>query len=125
MKVRSLAPANFGFMSLLVVGIGAEAAELKVLSALAMRPVMEDLGPKFERASGYKLAITFAGVGAVVKRVQDGETVDIVIIPRQGIDGFVKDNKVAAANVTVVARSGIGVAVRKGAPTPEISSPEA
>jgi molybdate transport system substrate-binding protein len=126
MKVRSLvALANFGFVSLLVIGTAAEAAELKVLSALAMRPVMEDLGPKFERASGHKLAITFAGVSAVVKSVQDGETVDIVIIPRQGIDGLVKDGKIAAANVTVIARSSIGVAVRKGAPKPDISSPEA
>ncbi len=103
----------------------AEAAELKVLSALAMRPVMEDLGPKFEHASGHKLTITFEGVGAVVKRIQDGEAADVVIIPRQGIESFVKDGKAAADNVTVIARSGIGVAVRKGGPRPDISSPEA
>ncbi len=126
MKIRSLvAASNIGFMFLLLVGIAAEAAELKVLSANAMRAVMEDLGPKFERASGHKLAITFDGLGAVVKRVQGGETADVVIIPRQGIDGFVKDGKAAANNVTVIARSGFGVAVRKGAPRPDISSPEA
>jgi len=103
----------------------AEAAELKVLSTIAMRQVMEDLGPKFERATGHKLAITFATLGGVVKRVQGGETADVVVIPRQGIDSFVKDGKAAAGNVTVIARSGIGVAVRKGAPKPDISSPEA
>jgi molybdate transport system substrate-binding protein len=59
------------------------------------------------------------------KRVQGGETADVVIIPRQGIDGFVMDGKASAGNVTAIARSGLGVAVRKGAPKPDISSPEA
>jgi molybdate transport system substrate-binding protein len=126
MKTRSLiAASNIGVMFLLVVGIAAEAAELRVLSAIGMQLVMEDLGLKFERASGHKLAITFATLGAAVKRVQDGETADVVIIPRQGIDSFVKDGKAAAGNVTVLARSGIVVAVRKGAPRLDISSPDA
>ena len=122
MKIRLLvAAANIGFMFLLVVGFAAGAAEIKVLSALAMMPVMEDLGPKFERATGHKLAITFATVGETVKRVQGGETVDVAVLPRQGIDSFVKDGKAAAGNVTIVASSGNGVAVRKGSPKPDIS----
>jgi len=127
MKIRLfVAAANIGFMFLVVGGIAVQAAEIKVLSSNQMKEVMEDLGPKFERATGHKLAITFAGLGIVVKRVQGGDTVDVVIIPREGIDGFVKDGKAAAGNVTVVARSrGLGVAVRKGAPKPDISSPEA
>ena len=125
MKIRLLiAAVNIGFMFPLVVGNAAEAAELKVLSGLPMKAVMEDLGPKFERATGHKLALTFATVGGVVKSVQEGETADVVIL-RQTIDSFVKDGKAAADNVTVIARSGIGVAVRKGAPKPDISSPEA
>ena len=126
MKMRSVvAASNIGFMCLLMVGIATEAAELKVLSASGIRVVMEDLGPKFERATGHTLAITFVTTGGFVKRVQDGETADVVVIPRQGIDSFVKDGKAVAGNVTVVARSGTGVAVRKGAPKPDISSPEA
>jgi molybdate transport system substrate-binding protein len=103
----------------------AEAADIKVMSALGIMAVMEDLGPKFERASGHKLVMVFAGFTAVVKRVHDGETADVVVIPQQGIDGFVNDGKVAAGNVTVLARAGIGIAVRKGAPKPDISSAEA
>lgn len=126
MKMRFLvAAANIGFMFLLVGGIAAEAAEIKVLSAGAFRQVMEDLGPKFERASGHKLAITFGNLGAIVKRVRGGETADVVIIPKLGIDGFVRDDKATAGNVTVVARAGISVFVRKGAPKPDIASPEA
>ena len=98
---------------------------MKVLSAVPMRQVMEELGPKFEHATGHKLAITFATLGEVVKRIRDGESADVVIIPQQGTDSLVKDGKAAAGNVTVIAQSGIGVAVRKDAPKPDISSPEA
>jgi molybdate transport system substrate-binding protein len=126
MKRRFLvAPATIGFMFLLVIGNAAEAAEIKVLSAIGMQAVREDLGPKFERATKHKLAITFVTMGEAVKLVQAGETADVVVIPQQGIDSMVKDGKAAAGNVTVVARSGLGVAVRKGAPKPDISSPEA
>jgi molybdate transport system substrate-binding protein len=112
-------------MFLLVLGIKAEAAEVKVLSAFGMQSVLEDLGPKFERATGHKLAITFATGGATVKRAQSGEPADVVITLRQGIDSLVKDGKAVADNVTVLARAGIVVAVRKGATKPDISSPDA
>jgi molybdate transport system substrate-binding protein len=126
MKIRSLvAAAHIGCMFLLGLGSKAEAAELTVLSAFGMQSVLDDLGPKFERATGHKLAISFATGGATVKRAQDGETADVVIALRQGIDGLVKDGKAAADNVTVLARSGIVVIVRKGAPKPDISSPDA
>ena len=126
MKIRSLvAAANIGFMFLLVLGIKAEAAELKVLSAIGMQLVMEDLGPKFERATGHKLTISFATGGATVKRVQGGEAFDVVITLRQGMDPLVKEGKAPAGNVTALASAGISVAIRKGAPKPDISSPDA
>jgi molybdate transport system substrate-binding protein len=126
MRIRSLvAAANMGFIFLLVRGIEAEAAELKVLSAFGMQSVLEDLGPKFERATEHKLAISFATGGATVKRVQGGDAADVVITLRQGIDTLVKDGKAPAGSVAAVARAGIFVAVRKGAPKPDVSSPDA
>lgn len=126
MKIRILvAAALIGFMCLLVVGISAEAAELKVLSASGMQAVMEDLGPKFERVTGHMLAITFAPLGGVVSRVQGGETGDVIVIPQQGIEILTKDGKIVVGTETILARAGLGVAVRKGAPKPDISSPEA
>ena len=60
MKMRSLViTTHVGFMCLLMVGFAAEAAEIKVLSAIGMMPVMEDLGPKFERATRHKLATAY------------------------------------------------------------------
>lgn len=123
MKTRLM--ANIGCLCLLAVGFAVEAGEVKALSALAMKPVMEDLGPKFERATGHKLAITFATVGEAVKRVQSGEVADVAILPQQGIEIFVKDGNTDPANVINIASSGNGVAVRKGSPKPDIGSPEA
>ena len=60
-----------------------------------------------------------------MKRIQDGETADVVITSQPGIESFVKDGKAVAGNVTILARSGIGLAVRNGAPKPDVSSPEA
>ena len=126
MQIRSLVAApNIGFMCVFVMDLAAQAAELKVLSAIGMRLVMEDLGPKFEQATGDKLAISFAASGVIAKRVQDGETTDVVMLSRPALERLTKDGKLVAGSKTVPARSGIGVAVRKGAPKPDISSPEA
>jgi molybdate transport system substrate-binding protein len=126
MNIRGLVTAaNTGLVLLLAGSAAAEAAELKVLSAIGMKVVVEDLGPKFEQATGHTLAITFASAGAAVERVRNGETFDVVIIPRSGIDSFVNDGKARAGDAAVIARSGIGVAVRTSTPKPDISSPEA
>jgi molybdate transport system substrate-binding protein len=115
----------FAVLILLLQARSADAAEIKVLSALGIKAAMDDLGSKFERATGHRLAVTFAPLGAMVKLVQGGETADVFIIPQQGMGGFVKDGKVNVASVRVLARSGMAVAVRKGAPKPDISTPEA
>lgn len=103
----------------------ADAAEIKAICAAGMQDVLTDLAPLFERATGHKLTLTFATGGAAVQRARDGEAFDVVIAPAPGVDGLVKDGKIAAANVGTIARTGISVAVRKGAPKPDISSPDA
>jgi molybdate transport system substrate-binding protein len=126
MKVgRQAKAASIGWMLLLLASTAADAAELKVLSALGMKAVVDDLRPQFERATGHRLAVTFATAGAAVERVRNGEAFDVVIVPRSGLDGFVKDGKALPGDAAVIARSGIGVAIRKGASKPDISSAEA
>jgi len=106
------------------MGIAA-AAEVKVLCAGGFRPAMADLGPQFESATGHKLALSFANLGVGLKRLRGGEAADLVILPAQGIDALVKEDKAAAGDVSPLARVGISVAVRKGTPKPDVSSPEA
>jgi molybdate transport system substrate-binding protein len=126
MKIRSVVAAlGVEFIFLLVITSPAQSAELKVLCANGMQTVMEDLAPKFERATGHKLVIAFATGGATVKRARDGEPADVVIAPERGIDVLVRDGRAAADAVTALASTGISVAIRKGAAKPDISSPEA
>jgi molybdate transport system substrate-binding protein len=102
----------------------AHGAELRLLSAIGMQVVMEELAPKFQRASGHRLAMTFANLGTAVKRVQAGESFDVALAVHPGIEGFVKNGKADARTVSLVARSGVGLAVRKGAAKRDISTPE-
>jgi len=103
----------------------AGAAEITVLSSIGLQSVLEDLAPKFENSSGHKLSLTFGLAGPFAKRVQDGEAVDILVAPRGFIDGLIKANRSEPNSETNLARSSVGVAVRKGAPKPDISTPEA
>src|SRR4029453_12730661 len=97
MKIRSLlAAGSIGSIFLLVHDINAEAAELKVMSAFGMQSVLEALGPKFERTTGHKLAISYATGGATVKRVQGGDAADVVITLQPGMNSLVKDGKAVA-----------------------------
>lgn len=103
----------------------AQAADLKVYCTIGMRAVVEDLAPKFEKASGNKLTITYGLGSALTKRVQDGETPDVLVALRGGVDSLLKSEKLAAGSDATLARSGVGIAVRKGAPKPDISTADA
>lgn len=125
MTMRSLVAAATTGLILLLTSIVAEAAEVKVLSAVGMRQVMLDLGPKFERATGHTLTMTFDSGGAIVKRIEAGEILDVVMIPRSGVERLTEVRKVIPGSVANLASSNVGLAVRKGVPKPDISTPEA
>jgi molybdate transport system substrate-binding protein len=79
----------------------------------------------FEQASGHKITLGFGTSQQVMKRVQDGEAADLVVITPEAIDQLAKDNKVVPGSRIEIARSLVGVAVRSGAPRPDISTPDA
>src|SRR5262245_2201919 len=99
--------------------------EIKVISSNAMREALLELFPGFERASGDKVAPLFVGGVDIMKRMAAGETCDLVIMAGPQIDQLITQGKVAAGSRVDLVRSGIGVAVRAGAPRPDISSAEA
>ena len=103
----------------------AAGAEVRVLSAVGMRQVMSDLGPKFERATGHRLKVSFDSGGVILKRLESSETADVVMINRSGVERLTGAGRVVQGSVTDLATSGVGVAVRKGASKPDISTPEA
>jgi molybdate transport system substrate-binding protein len=112
------------FALALVASTGfAAAAELKVFSTIGVQAALEELTPKFEQASGHKLVITWNTAAVLVKRIQAGETADVVVLTRASLDALAKDGKAAAE--PTFASSGMGLVVKKGAAKPDISSADA
>jgi molybdate transport system substrate-binding protein len=103
----------------------ANAAEIKVLSGSGVQPVMIDLIPGFEAASGHKVAFDYGTVGGMAERVRGGEAADVVIASGPQIAALEKGAKVVAGSRTDLGKTGVGVFVRKGAARPDIGSVEA
>jgi molybdate transport system substrate-binding protein len=100
-------------------------AEIKVYSTIGVRSAAEALLAQFEKSSGHKLAITWGTAPMLVKRIEDGEAADVMILSRAGIDTLCNQGKIAAGSDVPLASSGVGIAVKAGAPKPDISTPEA
>ena len=102
-----------------------EAAEIKVLCAEAMRPVFEEIARDFERTSGDKVTAAYSTAGVIAYRIRDGELTDGAIIPRAVFSSLVNEGKITTGSATRVAHSLLAVAIRAGAPKPDISTVEA
>ena len=102
----------------------AAASEVKVLTAGAMRGVVDALLPDFEKATGHKITVDNATAGTLAKRIDDGEAFDLAIITPRVIDDLAQKGKIIGGRVDL-AKVGMGVAVKEGAAPPDISSVEA
>jgi molybdate transport system substrate-binding protein len=100
-------------------------AEIRVIASGGLKAAYVELVPVFERESGQKVATVFAGSTDIMKRIGAGEAFDLIIMPGTFIDDLTRSGKIAAGSRVDLAKSGIGVAVRAGAPIPDISSGEA
>jgi molybdate transport system substrate-binding protein len=101
------------------------AAEIKVLTAGAMKSVVLALQAGFEAASGHRLVVDNDTAGGLVKRIEAGEAFDMAIITPAAIDGLIGKGKIVAGSRAAVAKVGVGIAVKEGAPKPDLSSVEA
>ena len=106
-------------------GGAARAAEIKLLSASALHPVIDALIPDFEKSSGHKVTVAYGTAGAVADRVQKSEAADIVISSVPMIDRLQAQGKVVAGDRVIIAKVGVGAFVRKGAAKPDLSSADA
>ena len=98
---------------------------MRVLSAVGMRQVMLDLVPKFERATGHSVAMTFESSGLISRRLQNSERADVVLINEAGLEQLARAGRIVNGSAAPIATSRVGVAVRSGAAKPDISTPEA
>src|SRR5258705_5588802 len=121
MRIASIAAAA---CALLLSGM-ADAAEIQVLSTQATQEAYLELAAQFEKASGYKVKTVFNGTLNVQKRLADGEPYDLIIMAGPAIDEQIKLGRAVAGSRVDLAKSGTGLAVRKGAPKPDIGSADA
>jgi len=99
--------------------------DLKILSGGAMQSLMAEAVPLFERDTGRKVAVDMGLTSTLRKAIANGAAFDIAVLPRPDIDALAHDGKIAAGTAADIARSAIGVAVRAGAPKPDISTVDA
>ena len=104
----------------LTLGGPAHATEIKVLSTNALKTVLEELGPKFEQSSEKKLAITWGTTTQLKTQIEEGAALDAALVTDAVADDLIKRGKLATR--TALARSGIAVAIKKGAPKPDLGS---
>ncbi len=101
------------------------AAEISVISTQATEEAYKELVAQFEKATGHKVTTFFSGTLNVQKKLAAGEPYDLILMAGPAIDEQVKLGKAVAGSRVDIAKSGTGLAVRKGAPKPDISSVDA
>ena len=98
---------------------------MKILSGGAMRPLLVEAVPLFERAHGVKAEVRFALTSVLAKEIEQGAVFDIALLPRPELDALAASCAIAPGTQTDIARSTVGLAVRQGAPKPDIATVDA
>jgi molybdate transport system substrate-binding protein len=114
---------TIGFAIALAAPTPSDAAEIKILTSRAMNHVLTELGGAFERASGHKITLILAPPTEIMRRVVNGDIVDVVMSGAT-VNNLLQQGKIAPGDRLILARVGIGVAVRAGAAKPDIRSVE-
>jgi molybdate transport system substrate-binding protein len=121
--IRALA-AMLG-ASTLMFAETARADEIRVMASNAIKEAYLELVPRFEQASRHKVVTSFVGSTDIMQRMKSGESTDLVILAANSVDELIELGKVVPGSRVDLAKSGVGVAVRTGAPKPDISSGDA
>ena len=123
---QAIVTMSFGcglLFALAVPTTGVRAAEIKVMSTVALTPALDELAPKYE-SSGNHLTIVYDTIAVLKKRIDGGETADVVILSHPILQELEDKGKVAKGSSVDIGASYVAVGVRAGAPLPDISTPE-
>jgi len=124
MKRFAAVAATVGFI-LPILSAQTRAADIILLEGNALNAVMEELGPQFEKASGNKIVATLGTSAQIKAKVESGEAFDAALLAKGTLEDLTKAGKFSASPQAAVAKAGIGVAIRKGAPKPDLGSVDA
>lgn len=106
-------------------GVVAQTSELHVLASNGIKAVVEDLRTQSERAIGHTISVQYRPTAALKQEIDAGEPFDVVIVTVESIAQLSKEGKTVGGEGTPLSRVGVGIGIRKGAPRPDISTPEA
>jgi molybdate transport system substrate-binding protein len=125
MKHR-LSPMAGVWLGILMAGAQtSSAAEVKVLTAGAFKQVVLAVVPEFEKQTGHKVIVDNDTVGGLTKQIEGGAQFDVVVLTPAAIDSLTSKGKISDGSKSALARVGVGVMVKAGAPVPDIGSVEA
>ena len=124
MKQTTMTAAAVG-IAMLAANVSASAADVNVISSNALKTVLEELAPAFEKATEHKLVFKWGAAVPLKAEIEKGAAFDLAVLTVAGIDDLIKQGKLVGATRTALANSGAGVAVRRGAPKPDIGTVEA
>jgi len=109
-----------------VMSQSTKASAIKVISGGAFKQVLNALAEQYQKASGHTLDLTYRTVSQHLQLIKSGgESFDVAVLTPEAIDGLIKDGKVVAGSRADLAKTGVGVVVKGGAPLPDIGSVEA
>lgn len=99
--------------------------DIKVLSTHAVEEVLRVIAPSFDHANGVRLVIDYDPANALKRKIEDGAIFDVAIVTRPVIDALAAQGKIVPETCADIGRSGLGIAVRKGAVRPDVASMDA
>ena len=121
-KIASTLTATLGAV---MIGTAVNAADIILLGSTAMREPLEELIPLFEKATGHKVTMTLFPAATLMIKVKEGSPSDVVMTTPDNIEALTKDGKLVPNTRVDFAHARVGVAVKSGAPKPDISTPDA
>jgi molybdate transport system substrate-binding protein len=125
MSPLRIALAASALIAALGAGSGADGAEIKVLSSGSLKAALSRLAPDFQKSSGTTAIVEYGPAGAIMGRIEKGDAADVVIVSRAQLQKLAGNGKVMSGSLVDIAGIALGVAIRKGAPKPDIGNVEA
>jgi molybdate transport system substrate-binding protein len=102
-----------------------DAVELRILTPVAIKPLLTKIVPEFERATGAKIVVIWGESGSIKTDIENGVAFDIAVLTPNFVDDLIGQGRLDGATRTVIAKSGLGVVIRQGAPKPDIGTTDA
>ena len=112
-------------VAVLLRGMGVSAEEIRVLSSVGIKAVVDELAPQFEKATKHKVTTVFGLASAHKTKIEEGEPFDVAILTPPLLDDLIAKGRISAASKSTIARTGLGLMIKAGARKPDIGTVDA